>query len=191
LVESEARDTQEGLAFPLFGQLTRVVPPNEPSREHFARLLAVTFKALPAELVPFTQENFLNFYRQQLPYFVVKTAMADTLSPGPLCDINYYPEYGNDCRLRANTVTTLSAGDFEVVGTLLHEYAHWLDANLFPALPGTARGNIQTLGFYAISYDTSQGSLQADYRTYYPLRRGDLRKRCRDHGWRYSKVHSL
>lgn len=173
LTESETLDAQQGTEFPLYSFLTKVVPPNEPSREHFARLLAVTFKALPPGLVPYTQENLLNFYRQQLPYFVLKTAMTETVSPGPVCDINYYPEYGNDCRLRANTVTTLSAGEFEVVGTLFHEYAHWLDANLFPVLAGTARGSIQTLGFYTISYDTSQGSLQADYRTYYPLRRGE------------------
>jgi len=173
LIESEALDAQEGPGFPLYSFLTKIVPPNEPSREHFARLLAVTFKGLPAKLAPYTQENFLNFYRQQLPYFVLKTAMTETVSPGPVCDINYYPEYGNDCRLRANTVTTLSAGEFEVVGTLFHEYAHWLDANLFPVLAGTARGSIQTIGFYSISYDTSQGSRQADYRTYYPLRRGE------------------
>lgn len=173
LVESEALDVQDGPEFPLYSFLTKVVPPNEPSREHFARLLAVTFKALPPKLAPYTKENFLNFYRQQLPYFVLKTATTDPFSPGPVCDINYYPEYGNDCRLRANTVTTLSAGEFEVVGTLFHEYAHWLDGNLFPVLAETARGSIQTIGFYTISYDTSQGSVQADLRTYYPLRRGE------------------
>lgn len=173
LTESEALDAREGPEFPLYSFLTGAIPSNEPSREHFARLLAVSFKALPRQLAPYTQENFLNFYRQQLPYFVEKTASTDTSSSGAVCDINYYPEYGNDCRLRANTVITLSAGEFEVVGTLFHEYAHWLDGNLFSQLPRTARGKIPTLGFYSISYDTSQGSIQADSRTYYPLRRGE------------------
>jgi hypothetical protein len=173
LTQSEALDALEGPRFPLYPYLTSDIPLNEASREHFARLLAATFKALPGQLAPFTQENFLNFYRQQLPYFVLKTASATTASAGAVCDINYYPEYGNDCKLRANNVITLSGGEFEVVGTLFHEYAHWLDGNLFPSLPGTARGKIPTLGFYSISYDTSQGSLQADSRTYYPLRRGE------------------
>lgn len=173
LTQSEALDVQEGPKFPLYPFLTSDIPQNEASREHFARLLAATFKALPGQLAPFTEENFLNFYRQQLPYFVLKTSSETTASSGAVCDINYYPEYGNDCRLRANNVITLSAGEFEVVGTLFHEYAHWLDGNLFAALPGTARGEISTLGFYSISYDTSQGSLQADSRTYYPLRRGE------------------
>ena len=171
LTQSEALDALEGPRFPLYPLLTSDIPQNEASREHFARLLAATFKALPGQLAPFTEENFLNFYRQQLPYFVLKTSSATTASSGAVCDINYYPEYGNDCRLRANNVITLSAGEFEVVGTLFHEYAHWLDGNLFAPLPGTARGKIPTLGFYSISYDTSQGSLQA--RTYYPLRRGE------------------
>jgi len=173
LAQSEALDALEGPRFPLYSFLTSDIPLNEASREHFARLLAATFKALPEQLAPFTQENFLNFYRQQLPYFVAKTSSATTASSDAVCDINYYPEYGNDCKLRANNVITLSAGEFEVVGTLFHEYAHWLDGNLFAALPGTARGRIPTLGFYSISYDTSQGSVQADSRTYYPLRRGE------------------
>jgi hypothetical protein len=173
LRESEILDALEGPKFPLYPLLTSAIPSNEPSREHFARLLAVSFKALPQQIVPYTQENFLNFYRQQLPYFVLKTLSTDNASAGAVCDINYYPEYGNDCRLRANSVITLGGGEFEVIGTLFHEYAHWLDGNLFATLPKTARGTIATLGFYSISYDTSQGSIQADSRTYYPLRRGE------------------
>jgi hypothetical protein len=172
LTESEPLDALEGPQFPLYPSLTPAIPSNEPSREHFARLLAVSFKALPHELAPYTQENFLNFYRQQLPYFVVEASNTENASPTAVCDIGYYPEYGNDCRFRANSVITLS-GEFEVVGTLFHEYAHWLDSNLFAPLPRTARGKIATLGFYSISYDTSQGSVQAGSRTYYPLRRGE------------------
>jgi hypothetical protein len=172
LAESEPLDALEGPRFPLYPYLTPTIPSNEPSREHFARLLAVIFKALPHELAPYTQENFRNFYQQQLPYFVVETSSTDKGLASAICDINYYPEYGNDCRFRGNSVITLS-GEFEVVGTLLHEYAHWLDSNLFAKLPGTARGTIATLGFYSISYDTSQGSVASDSRTYYPLRRGE------------------
>jgi hypothetical protein len=173
LAQSEPLDALEGPQFPLYPYLTPATPSNEPSREHFARLLAVSFKALPHQLVPYTQENFLNFYRQQLPYFVMETSSTDNVLSSAVCDINYYPEYGNDCRFRANSVITLN-GEFEVVGTLFHEYAHWLDSNLFATLPGTARGKIATLGFYSISYDTSQGSVASDSRTYYPLRRGEL-----------------
>lgn len=172
LKETEPLDASEGPQFPLYPSLTSAIPSNEPSREHFARLLALSFKALPRQLVPYTRENFLNFYRQQLPFFVVNTS-TEVDSSDAVCDINYYPQYGNDCRMRANTVITLTAGEFEVVGTLFHEYAHWLDGNLFETLPGTARGKITTLGFYSISYDISKGVVQADTRTYYPLRRGE------------------
>ncbi len=173
LRESEPLDALEGPQFPLYPFLSSAIPSNEPSREHFARLLAVSFKALPRQIVPYTQENFLNFYRQQLPFFVVNSSSVKTSSADAVCDINYYPEYGNDCRFRANTVSTMTAGEFEVVGTLFHEYAHWLDGNLFDTLPGTARGKILTQEFYSISYDTSQGSVRPGSRNYYPLRRGE------------------
>ena len=170
LKESEASDLRLGPAFPLYPRLTDRVPLNEPSREHFARFLDTVFKALPAHLVPYTLDNFHNFYRQQLPYFVGKVQREDVL-PGAICDINYYPEFSNDCLFRANTVITLNSGEFEVAGILLHEYAHWLDGNLFPKLAETARGTIDTLAFYSISYDTAAGTAHSDYRTYYPLRR--------------------
>jgi hypothetical protein len=171
LRESEAKDAGVGPAFPLYSRLTSQVPLNEPSREHFARLLDTVFRALPAHLVPYSLENFHNFYRQQLPYFVDKGQPVDAIPAGSICDINYYPEFSNDCLFRANSVITLNAGEFEVVGILLHEYAHWLDGNLFPRLAETARGGIGTLGFYGISYDTAAGTLNTDFRTYYPLRR--------------------
>jgi hypothetical protein len=171
LKESEATDAALGPAFPLYSRLISQVPFNEPSREHFARLLDTVFKALPAHLVPYSLENFHNFYRQQLPYFVDKGRQAEVVPPGSICDINYYPEFSNDCLFRANTVITLNSGEFEVAGILFHEYAHWLDGNLFPRLAETARGSIATLDFYSISYDTGAGTVNTDFRTYYPLRR--------------------
>jgi hypothetical protein len=171
LKESEAIDKELGPAFPLYARLTSQVPLNEPSREHFARLLDSVFSALPAHLVPYSLENFHNFYRQQLPYFVYKGRSDELIPVGSICDINYYPEFSNDCLFRANSVITLNAGEFEVAGILLHEYAHWLDGNLFPQLAETARGSIATLGFYGISYDTAAGTVNTDFRTYYPLRR--------------------
>jgi hypothetical protein len=172
LKKSEAEDARLGPAFPLYPRLTDQIPVNEPSREHFARLLDSVFKALPAHLVPYSLENFHNFYRQQLPYFVYKDSPGETKKiSGLICDINYYPEYSNDCLFRANTIITLNSGEFEVSGILLHEYAHWLDGNLFPQLPNTARGSVATLSFYGISYDTADGTVNTDFRTYYPLRR--------------------
>jgi hypothetical protein len=172
LKESEADDARLGPVFPLYQQLTSQIPVHEPSREHFARLLNTVFTALPTHLVPYSLENFHNFYRQQLPYFVDKGRHDDEIPAGAICDINYYPQFSNDCLFRANTIITLNSGEFEVVGILLHEYAHWLDGNLFSKLAGTARGSVATLEFYGISYDTTDGTVNSDTRTYYPLRRG-------------------
>jgi hypothetical protein len=172
LKESEAKDNRLGPTFPLYARLTNQIPLHEPSREHFARLLAAVFGALPKHLVPYSLENFHNFYRQQLPYFIDKGRSGDANPPGTICDINYYPEFSNDCLFRANKIITLNNGEFEVAGILFHEYAHWLDGNLFPPLEGTARGSIATLGFYGISFDTAAGSPHSDTRIYYPLRRG-------------------
>lgn len=171
LKKSEADDARLGPAFPLYLHLTNQIPLNEPSREHFARLLDTVFKALPAHLVPYSLENFHNFYRQQLPYFVYKGRQDDAIPAGSICDINYYPEFSNDCVFRANTIITLNSGEFEVSGILLHEYAHWLDGNLFTTLSETARGSVVTLPFYGISFDTADGTVNSDFRTYYPLRR--------------------
>jgi hypothetical protein len=61
--------------------------------------------------------------------------------------------------------------DFAISTTILHEYAHYLDKNLYSPAQGTSQGVIDTSGFYAISYDTSKKTVASNGWIEYPLRR--------------------
>ncbi|MDB5194343.1 MAG: hypothetical protein JWN50_357, partial [Parcubacteria group bacterium] len=61
--------------------------------------------------------------------------------------------------------------DLSIVGTQIHEYAHFLDANIYSKEAETSRGIIDTTGFYTISYDTSTPITGGNGWKNYPIRR--------------------
>lgn len=165
LAEKENLDKNTALEFPLYNHL--VNPPlNEPTKEHLASLLVMTFKELPPHLVVWNEKNFKDFYLRLGPLGTPNDVIKNEDSPDyQICDNAYYPEFGQKCTIATNFDDTPlinkvrdidpSYDDFTYASMMLHEYAHYLDGRVFDQEPSTSRGIIDTTGFYNISFDVS------------------------------------
>jgi hypothetical protein len=168
LVNSENLDNSLGQDFPLYSRMIPA-PLNEPSKEHLARIADITFRALPSNLTIWSEFNFREYVSSQL---------SGSIGPQPFdpatykyCESFYYEELGDSCVFRGNTMGVFG-DDYDMAATFLHEYAHYLDANLYPKFDGTSHGIVDTTGFYNISYDTSNKKTNSSGWLFYPYRRG-------------------
>ncbi len=161
LVDKENIDKNSATKLPIFNRLIDS-PLNEPPKEHIAGLLSDIFAALPSNLVIWSEKNFKDFYVRQ---FGAGARIKDVSnSDYQICETTMYPELGSYCVVGeyfgvslVNKVPTNSPNfdDFSYASVALHEYGHYLDKKLFNPEPETARGIIDTTGFYDISYDLS------------------------------------
>ncbi len=151
LVQAELRDSALAAGFPLYrGFLDE--PLNEPTKQHSAAVVAAALKALPSNLVVWSEANFKNYISRQVGG-MSKDISTDNYK---ICDEKMYAEYGDYCTLAKNGKTlTLWGDDFEIADTMIHEYAHYLDNNIYSKDGVTSQGAIDTTGFYNISYNTS------------------------------------
>ncbi|HQT82935.1 MAG TPA: hypothetical protein PLW99_02170, partial [Candidatus Paceibacterota bacterium] len=163
---------------------------NEPTEEHAAALFTIAFKALPSQLVVWNEKNFQTYLAKQ-----VTGSYAGLGTPNyRVCLAFLYPEFGDACAVIHKKVSGFWGSDFSIATTLLHEYAHYLDKNLYAPEQGTSLGIIDTSGFYAISYDTSKGTVTSNGWTEYPfLRPNDVANEFVSsyaEGWGNDSIHT-
>lgn len=159
LADKENLDKNTALNFPLYNHLA-TAPLNEPTKEHVAALLSSVFSELSNNLVIWSEKNFKDFYIRQFGQRIQNADSPDY----QICESAIYPEFGVNCAIGVYFGTTLinkvpanspQNDDFSFASLTLHEYAHYLDQKLYSPGSGTSRGVIDTIGFYNISYDTS------------------------------------
>lgn len=154
----ESLDNNLAGRFPLFSRF--INPPlNEPSKEHVAAVFSGVLGELPSSLVVWSEQNFKDYIRNQLPGYY-----SNINDPNyQICNIAIYSGLGDGCvnLINAgiplvNQVPGIITDDFSNGTTIIHEYAHYLDKNLYPRNAATSQGLIDPSDFYAISYDTSE-----------------------------------
>ncbi len=169
LVERESEDLKLAKKFPLYPYFM-TAPKNEPTKEHAAAIFQIAFSALPTSLVEWSEANFKAYLQHQGSNQFSGLGTSNY----KVCLMMLYPEVLDNCTLTTKGVYSFWGSDLTIVGTQIHEYAHFLDGNLYSKEFGTSRGAVDTTGFYAISFDTSNTSyLKISSWNPYPLRRPD------------------
>ncbi len=163
LTRREMLDSTAGHSFPLLPLLPEA-PPNEPPATHAAAVMEAVFAALPPALRAWNLDNF-RLYAETQGGGTVRTTDGERF-----CSGIYYAPYGNSCDT-ADRVSVLK-DDFTAAATFLHEYAHYLDKNLYgpPSSPNLSMGVIDTTAFYSISYDLGDSRLIGGFNHYRLLR---------------------
>ena len=164
----EKQDATLAAENPMYGHFVDA-PLNEPTSDHIAAIWTVALKSLPSSLVVWSSENIENYIGHQLQgtYKGLNTPQYE------ICDISVYMEYTDGCQLVRPDETDTFIDDFTRADTIIHEYAHYLDGNLFPRQAGTSEGIIDTTSFYNISYNTSDKKTDSNGWVGYTLRRPD------------------
>jgi len=175
IIDSILANSREGLdktlasQFPLFEHFI-ASPLNEPTKEHVAAIFATVFKELPSSLVAWSEQNFKEFFRNQLPGHFTNLDNSNY----QICDIAIYAELGDDCIpvtyagvQLINKIPSSIVDDFDRATTIIHEYAHYLDRNLYSRDSTTSQGLIDTTNFYSISFNLSSvGPSSGSTKTY-------------------------
>ncbi len=157
LVSRESLDSSSASNFPLYSHFINA-PLNEPTKDHAAAVFSAVLGELPSSLVTWSEQNFKDYFRNQL---LGRFSGID--SPNyQICDIAIYSELGDGCTAVVysgtpivNKIPTIITDDFDNATTIIHEYAHYLDRNIFSRNSATSQGLIDTTSFYAISYNLS------------------------------------
>ena len=171
LATRETEDQKLANQFPLYPYFMSA-PKNEPTKEHAAAIFQIAFSALPSSLVAWNEANFKAYLRDQGVQF-----SGLGTSNYKVCLSVLYPEVDDNCSLNTRGVQGFWGSDLAIAGTQIHEYAHFLDGNLYSKESGTSRGVVDTNGFYGISYDMSNTSYPAGSTGKpYPIRRPDNAK---------------
>jgi len=119
LEEQESSEAQLAKTFPLYNDMASL-PADYPTKNHALYIYATVFRSLPTQLANWTFDNFKIFYNRH--------QIADP--------ITYYFGY-------CPSLDCLSRDDFTLAATLLHEYAHYLEACK----------QVGTKGFYEIDWN--------------------------------------
>lgn len=173
VAQQETIDTQLAYRNPLFIHF-KEAPLNEPPKEHAAAAWTIALDALPNSLVSWTEANFKDYMKLQLGGFL------NDLGGGnyEVCDGQIYHELGDECRsIILPNGTSLNnkvfgiVDDYDNVVTKIHEYAHFLDRNVYKRNVSTSQGLIDTMGFYAISYDITNPIVGAGGINFFTLKR--------------------
>lgn len=171
LVDRESEDLKLAKNFPLYPYFM-TAPKNEPTKEHAAALFDIAFSALPSNLVMWSEANFKAYLRDQ-----GGKQFSGSGANYKVCLSVLYPEVDDNCSMNTRGIAAFWGPDLNIVGTQIHEYAHFLDGNIYSKEQGTSRGIIDTSNFYTISYDTSNTSYPAGSTGKpYPIRRPDSAK---------------
>lgn len=160
LASKEAGEKNIAMNFPLYDHFIDA-PKNQETKIHSAYLFAQTFKELPDSLVVWSEQNFKDYFSHQL------SGHYDNINSGDykICDIFLYDNLGDNCKpISGNHPKVLD--DFDSMDTKIHEYAHYLDRNLYSRNESTSQGLIDTTGFYSISYDVNQRDTTATWPSY-------------------------
>lgn len=166
LVDRESEDLKLAKNFPLYSYFI-TAPKNEPTKEHVAALFDIAFSALPSNLVMWSEANFKAYLRDQ-----GGKQFSGSGANYEVCLSVLYPEVDDNCSMNTKGIVTFWGPDLNIVGTQIHEYAHFLDGSIYSKEQGTSRGIIDTNNFYTISYDTSNTSYPAGSTGKpYPIRR--------------------
>lgn len=152
----EKKDKELASQFPLFNKFTES-PSNQPTKQHIAALYTIAFKALPDKLVKWNNIWFENYLKAQFPGLLVN-ATSDNWK---ICTGGYlvfgianpcgetaqlYPGKTADSSSQNDNVPI--ADELSLVDTLIHEYGHFIDKNVYP----NNDIGIDTTGFYEISF---------------------------------------
>lgn len=152
LAQVESRDFSLANNFPLYKYYVDS-PLNEPPKEHVVALFSTTLKNLPTNLITWSKDGFVGYVGAQLEGYVKFFPESDLII---MCNPTMHNEIRDLCKIdpAINYVNSYS-NDFSGATLLLHEYAHYLDGNIYTKSLGTSRGIIDTSGFYGISYNFS------------------------------------
>ncbi len=156
LARREQKDNALAHQFPLYDRFTES-PLTQPTKEHVAALYTLAFQALPLHLAHWNEKWFESYLKSQYPATVVNPSSEDWKIctgtelmygiPDPCTQsLKLYP--GKVQSPQTNTTVNQVLDELNLVGTVLHEYGHFLDKNAWP-------GNdiaIDTRGFYEISF---------------------------------------
>lgn len=169
LVGRERLDSSLASNFPLSSHFIGA-PLNEPTKDHVAAVFSGVLGELPSSLVFWSEQNFKDYFRNQLSG---RFNNIDTQNY-QICDIAIYSELGDGCTAvvysgtpLVNKIPSIITDDFDNGTTIVHEYAHHLDKNIYPRNSATSQGLIDTTSFYAISFNLSDpGSALSTGKTY-------------------------
>lgn len=167
LARREMLDQETAQDFPLFSMIPEA-PPNDPSRTHLAALLDADFRALPARLSAWNTPNFYWYASTQLAGSIV----TDASGGSRFCSAAYYYALSpSNCTIIGTAMELYD--DFTSATTYLHEYGHYLDRNLYGFMqsPDLSAGVIDTIDFYAISFDIDDSITAPNGWTEYRIRR--------------------
>lgn len=153
LASREPVEKSLAMSFPLYSHLIDA-PINQETKTHVAYLFAQTFKELPSSIVVWSEQNFKDYFVLQLSGHYSNINSPDY----KICDAFLYDGVGDNCSVMANYYPKVF-DDFDTMNTKIHEYAHYIDRNLYSRNPNTSQGAIDTTNFYAISYDISNFSI--------------------------------
>ncbi len=159
LASREANEEKLALTLPIYSHFIDT-PKNQETKIHSAYLFAKTFKELPPGLVVWSEQNFKDYFARQLGGHYDRINSSDY----KICDVYLYDNFGDNCK--PITGHPKAADDFDTMSVKIHEYAHYLDRNLYPRNEKTSQGLIDTTGFYNISYDVSQRDTTAEWPSY-------------------------
>jgi hypothetical protein len=144
----EQKDKELAQRFPLYSKFTESLP-NQPTKEHVVALYTLAFESLPPHLVRWDAQYFESFLRAQARDLIVNPSS----NKWGICTTEWFM-YGVVSR---PCPTKISIQEGQVVGfwdemnlidTLLHEYAHFLDKSVGYSHVLT----IDTAGFNSISF---------------------------------------
>jgi hypothetical protein len=158
-----------GRSFPLYNDFVSISATEVP-KEHYLSIVAASLKALPANLVFWTKENFTD---EQLMITYDKQKNV-------YCDPEYYKIFSKSSDLAGDKkcllfsddgskIPGLNNNDWQSILTTLHEYGHYLDG-FHANKPGVTYPSVDTKGFKDISwidYNTKKRlTMESSYSTY-------------------------
>ena len=148
LASRETNEKTLAISFPLYDHFIDA-PKNQETKTHVAYLFAQVFKELPSSIVVWSEQNFKDYFSLQLKGHYSNLDSSDY----KICDTFLYDGVGDGCVSITGYPKVLD--DFDTMNTKIHEYAHYLDRNLYSRNQSTSQGVIDTTGFYSISFDLS------------------------------------
>lgn len=196
LAVREVQDARNAKNFPLYSYMIKP-PENEPSKEHAAALFGIAFQSLPKHLVVWDRENFVDFLTNQMSSLnkdlkIQKGGGEIDYSTYKLCFALLYPTLVDSFEERERCVWKdkihgFWGSDFAIASTLIHEYAHFLDKNIFGSYQKVSRGTVDTTGFYAISYDLNTENIDPTTQ----WKRYDVRKQTQDKSGEFVSSYAI
>ena len=124
LASTEVNEKNGAKNFPLYEHFIET-PKNQETKIHVAYIYNQTFKELPSKIVVWNEKNFQKYFLYQL-----KGRYDNFDNPNyKICDTFLYDEIGDGCVFINGFFHVID--DFDTAVTIIHEYAHYIDGNLY------------------------------------------------------------